>query len=247
MLYLDIFFIIIKSEVRSIIKEDKLKKVCIFLFLAISIFGFSKKTYNETKFRQKLIDWASSKVGAAYSLENRWGENTYDCSSFISRGLRETGMISVSGKKSDYGTTARGLYNNSGQKIGKNDYKSLKPGDIVHFSPVISTTTGHVGIVIRNLGMGRVEIIDARGTVFGVVRRVTNLSKNKRYLGATSAAQILRNNGYTPVNQNGIIIIPKKSHYLSPVQLAVIFIGGLIIFFIMVKIFRKQKRRKIKG
>ncbi len=247
MLYLDIFFIIIKSEVRSIIKEDKLKKVCIFLFLAISIFGFSKKTYNETKFRQKLIDWASSKVGAAYSLENRWGENTYDCSSFISRGLRETGMISVSGKKSDYGTTARGLYNNSGQKIGKNDYKSLKPGDIVHFSPVISTTTGHVGIVIRNLGMGRVEIIDARGTVYGVVRRVTNLSKNKRYLGATSAAQILRNNGYTPVNQNGIIIIPKKSHYLSPVQLAVIFIGGLIIFFIMVKIFRKQKRRKIKG
>ena len=224
-----------------------MKKVCIFLFLAVSIFGFSKKTYDETKFRQELIDWASSKVGAAYSMENRWGENTYDCSSFISRGLRETGMISVSGKKSDYGTTARGLYNNSGQKIEKDDYGSLKPGDIVHFSPVISTTTGHVGIVIRNLGMGRVEIIDARGTVYGVVRRVTNLSKNKRYLGATSAAQILRNNGYTPVNQNGIIIIPKKSHYLSPVQLAVIFIGGLIIFFIMVKIFRKQKRRKIKG
>ena len=159
-----------------------MKKVCIFLFLAVSIFGFSKKTYDETRFRQELINWASSKVGAAYSMENRWGENTYDCSSFISRGLRETGMISVSGKKSDYGTTARGLYNNSGHKIEKDDYESLKPGDIVHFSPVISTTTGHVGIVIRNLGMGRVEIVDVRGTIFGVVRRVTNLSKNKRYL-----------------------------------------------------------------
>ena len=75
-----------------------------------------------------------------------------------------------------------------------------------------------MGIVIRNLGMGRVEIVDARGTIFGVVRRVTNLSKNKRYLGATSAAQILRNNGYTPVNQEGIINIPKKSYHLSPVQ-----------------------------
>ena len=224
-----------------------MKKVCIFLFLAVSIFGFSKKTYDETKFRQELIDWASSKVGAAYSMENRWGENTYDCSSFISRGLRETGMISVSGKKSDYGTTARGLYNNSGQKIEKDDYRSLKPGDIVHFSPVISTTTGHVGIVIRNLGKGRVEIIDARGTIFGVVRRVTNLSKNKRYLGATSASQILRNNGYTPVNQEGIINIPKKSYHLSPVQSAGIFTGGIIIFFIMVKIFKKRKRRKIKG
>ena len=224
-----------------------MKKVCIFLFLAVSIFGFSKKTYDETRFRQELIDWASSKVGAAYSMENRWGENTYDCSSFISRGLRETGMISVSGKKSDYGTTARGLYNNSGHKIEKDDYESLKPGDIVHFSPVISTTTGHVGIVIRNLGMGRVEIADARGTIFGVVRRVTNLSKNKRYLGATSAAQILRNNGYTPVNQNGEIIIPKKSYHLNPVQSAVIFVSGLIILFTAVKIFRKRKSKKTAG
>ena len=224
-----------------------MKKVCIFLFLAVGIFGFSKKTYDETRFRQELIDWASSKVGAAYSMENRWDENTYDCSSFISRGLRETGMISVSGKKSDYGTTARGLYNNSGHKIEKDDYESLKPGDIVHFSPVISTTTGHVGIVIRNLGMGRVEIADARGTIFGVVRRVTNLSKNKRYLGATSAAQILRNNGYTPVNQNGEIIIPKKSYHLNPVQSAVIFVSGLIILFTAVKIFRKRKSKKTAG
>ena len=46
---------------------------------------------------------------------------------------------------------------------------------------------------------------------------------------------------------SGDFFIPKKSYYLSPVQLAVIFIGGLIIFFIMVKIFKKQKRRKIKG
>ena len=224
-----------------------MKKVCIFLFLAVSIFGFSQKTYDETRFRQELIDWASSKVGAAYSMENRWGENTYDCSSFISRGLRETGMISVSGKKSDYGTTARGLYNNSGHKIEKDDYESLKPGDIVHFSPVISTTTGHVGIVIRNLGMGRVEIADARGTIFGVVRRVTNLSENKRYLGATSAAQILRNNGYTPVNQNGEIIIPKKSYHLNPVRSAVVFVSGLIILFTAVKIFRKRKSKKTAG
>ena len=41
---------------------------------------------------------------------------------------------------------------------------------------------------------------------------IRNLSKNKRYLGATSASQILRNNGYTPVNQEGIINIPKKSY-----------------------------------
>ena len=224
-----------------------MKKVCIFLFLAVSIFCFSKKTYDETKFRQEFINWASSKVGADYSMENRWGENTYDCSSFISRGLREVGITSISGKKSDYGTTARGLYSSSGQKIEKNDYESLKPGDIIHFSPLISTTTGHVGIVIRNLGNGRVEIIDARGTIFGVVRRVTNLSKNKRYLGATSAAQVLKNNGYTPVNQDGTIIIPKKTFHMNSARLAMIFIGSLavlLVLLIMVKIFRKVKKSK---
>ncbi len=225
-----------------------MKKVCIFLFLAVSIFCFSKKTYDETKFRQEFINWASSKVGADYSMENRWGENTYDCSSFISRGLREVGITSVSGKKSDYGTTARGLYNSSGQKIEKDDYESLKPGDIVHFSPLVSTTTGHVGIVIRNLGRGRVEIIDARGTIFGVVRRVTNLSKSKRYLGATSAAQILKNNGYTPVNQNGTLIIPKKTFHLSLADLAVIFTGSFIMLLIVIKIIRVlRKAKKLKA
>ena len=221
-----------------------MKKICIFLFLTVSIFCFSKKNYDETRFRQELIDWASSRVGADYSMENRWGENTYDCSSFISRGLRAAGMTSVSGKKADYGTTARGLYQGSGEKIAKDNYEALKPGDIVHFSPLISTTTGHVGIVIRNIGNGRVEIIDARGTIFGVVRRTTNLSKNKRYLGATSAAQILKNNGYNPVNPNGRLIIPKKTFHLDPVQIFLLLVSSFVIFFIMIKIFRKRKKYK---
>lgn len=222
-----------------------MKKVCIFLFLAVGIFCFSQKSYDETNFRQELINWAASKVGANYSMENRWGENTYDCSSFISRGLRETGMVSISGKKSDYGTTAKGLYNASGKKIEKYDYKSLKPGDIVHFSPLVSTTTGHVGIVVRNLGKGRVEIIDARGTIFGVVRRVTNLSKNKRYLGATSAGQILKNNGYIPVNQDGEVIIPKKKFHLDPVETGKIFIGSLVVLLVLIKIVRKFRSLKM--
>lgn len=219
-----------------------MRKVSIILFLIINILCFSKNTYDETKFRQDIIDWASSKVGSEYSMENRWGENTYDCSSFISRGLRETGMVSISGKKSDYGTTARGLYKNSSKRIEINDYESLKPGDIVHFSPISSNTTGHVGIVVRNLGNGKVEIIDARGRIFGVVRRVKDLSKSKRYLGATSASQILKNNGYTPVNQEGTIIIPKKAFSFNYIQAAVILICVLIIIFIIRKILKRLIR-----
>ena len=93
----------------------------------------------------------------------------------------------------------------------KNDYSSLKPGDIVHFSPYSSGTTGHVGIVVANLGNGKVEIVDARGKAYGVVRRVVDLSQNSHYLGATSATQVLINNGYTPVNADGTVVAPAGS------------------------------------
>ena len=188
-----------------------MKKISLFLFFIINLFVFSNQTYDDAKFRQDFVNWAASKVGANYDMGNRWGSNTFDCSSLISRGLGAAGMTSISGKKSDYGTTANGLYQSSGKIINKNDYSSLKPGDIVHFSPYSSGTTGHVGIVVANLGNGKVEIIDARGKDYGVVRRVVDLSKNSHYLGATSASQVLINNGYTPVNTDGTVITPDGS------------------------------------
>ena len=185
-----------------------MKKILFILFFVMTIFGFANQTYDDTKFRQDLVNWATSKVGANYDMNNRFGSNTFDCSSLVSRALNGAGMTSISGKKSDYGTTANGLYRASGTIINKNDYNSLKPGDIVHFSPYSSGTTGHVGIVVANLGNGKVEIVDARGKAYGVVRRVVDLSQNSHYLGATSATQVLINNGYTPVNANGVITAP---------------------------------------
>jgi hypothetical protein len=185
-----------------------MKKILFILFFITTIFGFANQTYDDTKFRQDLVNWATSKVGASYNMNNRWGSNTFDCSSLVSRAINGAGMTSISGKKSDYGTTANGLYRASGTIINKNDYSSLKPGDIVHFSPSSAGTTGHVGIVVANLGNGKVEIVDARGEKFGVVRRVVDLSTHSKYLGATSATQVLINNGYTPVNADGVVTAP---------------------------------------
>ncbi len=185
-----------------------MKKILFILFFTMTILGFANQTYDDTKFRQDLVNWATSKVGANYDMNNRFGSNTFDCSSLVSRAINGAGMTSISGKKSDYGTTANGLYRASGTIINKNDYNSLKPGDIVHFSPYSSGTTGHVGIVVANLGNGKVEIVDARGKAYGVVRRVVDLSQNSHYLGATSATQVLINNGYTPVNADGVVTAP---------------------------------------
>ena len=185
-----------------------MRKILFILFFVMTVFSFANQTYDDTKFRQDLINWANSKVGANYDMNNRWGSNTFDCSSLVSRAINGAGMTSISSKKSDYGTTANGLYRASGTIINKNDYSSLKPGDIIHFSPYSSGTTGHVGIVVANLGNGKVEMIDARNGDSGVVRRVKDLSKDSHYLGATSATQVLINNGYTPVNADGVVTAP---------------------------------------
>ena len=208
-----------------------MKRIYIVLFFIINILGFANQTYDDTKFRQDLVNWATSKVGAKYDMKDRWGANTYDCSSFVSRGLGAVGMTSISGKKSDYGTTAKGLYQASGKIISKTDYNSLKPGDIVHFSPYSSGTTGHVGIVVANLGNGKVEIVDARGSKYGVVRRVVDLSTNSHYLGATSATQVLINNGYTPVNSDGQVVAPDGSAVGSPEETNQYYDSGYIIDF----------------
>ena len=159
-----------------------MKKILFILFFIITIFGFANQAYDDTKFRQDLVNWATSKVGAKYDMKDRWGANTFDCSSLVSRGLGAVGMTSISGKKSDYGTTANGLYRSSGSLISKTDYSSLKAGDIVHFAPSSAGTTGHVGIVVANLGNGKVEIVDARGKDYGVVRRVVDLYTHIKYL-----------------------------------------------------------------
>ena len=208
-----------------------MKKILFILFFTMTILGFANQTYDDTKFRQDLVNWATSKVGANYDMNNRFGSNTFDCSSLVSRAINGAGMTSISGKKSDYGTTANGLYRASGTIINKNDYNSLKPGDIVHFSPYSSGTTGHVGIVVANLGNGKVEIVDARGKAYGVVRRVVDLSQNSHYLGATSATQVLINNGYTPVNADGTVLAPEGSAVGSPEDTNQYYDSGFIVDF----------------
>ena len=193
-----------------------MKKIYLFLFIIISFLGFSNKgNYDDTKFRQDLINWANSKIGQSYSMNDRWGATTFDCSSFISRGLGATGMTSISGKKSDYGTTANGLYKASGQIVKGTGTAGLKAGDIAHFSPYSSGTTGHVGIITEVIDSCRVRMTHASNSKpypkGGVKSDIKNLCTDSHYLGATSASQVLINNGYTPVNADGTVITPDGS------------------------------------
>ena len=187
-----------------------MKKFIFCLLLMFSIISFSEKTCNDTDFRQAMINYANAQVGKPYSMTGpRVGPTSFDCSGLMSASIKAGGMTSISGRNEDFGTTASGLVSRSKTLIPKNDFSNLKPGDMVHFSPYSSGTTGHVGIVVANLGNGKVEIVDARGKKYGVQRRVKNLSSDSHYLGATSATQILKNNGCTNIiNSSGQVITP---------------------------------------
>ena len=192
-----------------------MKKIYLILFIVFSFFSFSNQTYDDTKFRQDLVNWANSKIGQSYSMNNRWGETTFDCSSFISRGLGATGMTSISGKKGDYGTTANGLYRASGQIVKGQGTNGLKAGDIAHFSLYSSGTTGHVGIITEIIDSCRVRMTHASNSKpypkGGVKSDIKNLCSDSHYIGATSATQVLINNGYTPVNADGTVVAPAGS------------------------------------
>lgn len=187
-----------------------MKKIIIILFFILNIIIFSEKTCNDTDFRQSMINYANSQVGKPYSMTGpRVGPTSFDCSGLMSASIKAGGMTSISGKLSDFGTTASGLVKSSGTLMSKNDFSNLKPGDIVHFSAYTRGTTGHVGIVVANLGNGKVEMVDARGRKYGVQRRVKDLKADSHYLGATSATQILKNNGCTNIiNSSGQVVIP---------------------------------------
>lgn len=184
--------------------------IIVILFFILNILVFSEKTCNDTDFRQAMVNYANAQVGKPYSMTGpRVGPTSFDCSGLMSASIKAGGMTSISGKKGDFGTTALGLRQSSGTLISRNDFSNLKPGDIIHFSPYSSGTTGHVGIVVSNLGNGRVEMIDARGKKYGVRRRIKNLAADGHYLGATSATQILKNNSCTSiVDENGQIVVP---------------------------------------
>ncbi|MDR2878612.1 MAG: hypothetical protein LBV03_01680 [Fusobacteriales bacterium] len=213
-----------------------MKKICLLLFIILNCLSFSDKgNYDDTKFRQNLISWANSKIGSKYDMNDRWGANTYDCSSFISRGLGAVGMTSISGKKSDYGATAKGLYQASGKIIKGKGTEGLKAGDIAHFSPYSSGTTGHVGIITEVIDSCRVRMTHASNSKpypkGGVKNDIKNLCTDSHYIGATSASQILVNNGYKPINTDGTVVTPEGSAVGSPEDTDKYYDSGYIIDF----------------
>lgn len=187
-----------------------MKKFIFSIFLLVGTLIFANKgTYDVTKYRQDVVNYAMSNLGRPYSNDRRMSNGWFDCSSYINRGAVSAGMKGgVDGKSGSSGTTATIRASGSVSKIS---FDKLKSGDTLNFAPRGAKGMGHVGYIIENLGNGKFKMAHAsssRGTVVDIIDLSGSGYWAKRYIGATSAEQVLINNGYTPVNSDGTVAIP---------------------------------------
>lgn len=106
--------------------------------------------------------WASSKVGCAYSQENRFGERSFDCSSLVYRAYKPYGVDISYGGSTTAAEIARGM-DVRGCQIG---YNELSPGDLIFYST--STNKRYKNITHVSMYIGNGTIVHARNKAMGV-------------------------------------------------------------------------------
>lgn len=167
---------------------------------------------------KKVLSYVDAQVGKAYSQANRFGANSFDCSSLIYRAFQAAGIKLVHKDTGGTVTTSNAevyaqgftlLYPDSYGQIGKNlpspsgllSTLGAKPGDIVFYNTMSTTRANkitHVAIVNEQGG-----ITHAANSKRGVVRDGLTAHKGKicavlRYgTGYSSDAQKPENTGNT--------------------------------------------------
>lgn len=197
-------------------KEKNMRKIImIFSFICLSILSFANKgNYDDTKFRQDIINYAVNNLNRPYSNQYRMRGGYFDCSSYVGRATAAAGMNGGVTGKGGASTTTAGI-RGAGQ-VKRTSFDQIKPGDLLNFGAQGSKGYGHVGIVLENLGNGKFKMAHAsssRGTVIDIIDVRTY--RGGSYIGATSATQILINNGYTPINSIGQVVVPPNGSSIS--------------------------------
>lgn len=190
------------------------KKITFYtMLMLISTVSFANKgTMDEAQARSQMLKTLAEYKGAKYVFGGD-SKSGIDCSHFANRG--------VNGVKGLNGALGTGYVSTAGlrpSKITKNLTSSqLKPGDFILMgvNPNGKHAVGHV-MVYYGPGSkpGTVKVMDSRGGHgFQGVREIK--FPPSRYAGAISVTDIIRANGYTPVNSDGSVILPPEGGIMS--------------------------------
>lgn len=135
--------------------------------------GYNGNIEFDSSLSGRVCEWAVSKVGCGYDQNNRFGANTFDCSSLVYRAYQAHGInISYAGSTTA-AEEARGLVDR-GCQIG---YEQLRQGDLIFYQ--FGGNNGrykNISHVVMYIGNG--QIVHARSRSTGV--RVDPLSLFQR-------------------------------------------------------------------
>lgn len=112
---------------------------------------------------KKAVEWGLQQVGKGitYSMNDRNGPNSYDCSSFITRALTQAGMEGVDGLSTVGMLAQSNALGNSGTKFKEVDYKTAKKGTIIVVGGMGGAgANGHTFFLLEDFHGDQTKVLD---------------------------------------------------------------------------------------
>ena len=133
---------------------------------------------------KKAFEWGLSQLdkGITYSMANRGGPNSYDCSSFVTRALTEAGMTGVDGLSTVGMLQNSNALGQSGTKFKEVDYKTAKKGTIIVVGGLAGGgANGHTFFLAEDFHGDDTKVLECNGGTNGIANWQTFKTQSMNY------------------------------------------------------------------
>lgn len=133
---------------------------------------------------KKAFEWGLSQLdkGITYSMANRNGPSSYDCSSFVTRALTEAGMEGVDGLTTVSMLTNSNALGQSGVKFKQVDYKTAKKGTIIVVGGLAGGgANGHTFFLAEDFHGDDTKVLECNAGTNGIAAHQTFVTQSMNY------------------------------------------------------------------
>ena len=149
---------------------------------------------------KKAVEWGLSQVGKGitYSMDNRNGPDSYDCSSFVTRALTQGGMEGVDGLSTVGMLAQSNALGNSGTKFKEVDYKTAKKGTIIVVGGMGGAgAAGHTFFLLEDFHGDQTKVLDCSSFSNGPSNQNIFLYQSMNYNQVVALEPVGSGNGGT--------------------------------------------------
>ena len=183
---------------------------------------------------KKAYEWGTSQLnkGITYSMANRNGPNSYDCSSFVTRALTEAGMTGVDGLSTVGMLTNSNAFGQSGTKFKQVDYKTAKKGTIIVVGGLSGAgANGHTFFLAEDYHGDDTKVLECNSGTNGIANHQTFKTQSMDYnqvvalepivegnTGGSSSSKTSKSSGSKKHNTSGDYTKDTKNKYKGKVS-----------------------------